>query len=81
VYNDKNESIGDVDDLILTQDGKISAAIIGVGGFLGMGEKAVAVPYSDLKFSKDSNGKLRVTVSTSKEALENAPAFKYDERS
>ncbi len=77
VYNASDEKIGDINDLILGSDGKISSAVIGVGGFLGMGEKLVAVPFSDLKFSRDANGNIRVSLASTKEALEKAPDFKY----
>jgi sporulation protein YlmC with PRC-barrel domain len=77
VYNKANEKIGDVNDLILGPDGKISSAVIGVGGFLGMGEKLVAVAFSDMQLNRDANGTMRITVNSTKEALENAPDFKY----
>jgi sporulation protein YlmC with PRC-barrel domain len=77
VYNAANEKIGDINDLILASDGQITSAVIGVGGFLGMGEKLVAVPFSDLKFGRDSSGNARVSLSSTKEALEKAPDFKY----
>ena len=77
VYNKANEKIGDVNDLILGPDGKIASAVIGVGGFLGMGEKLVAVSFSDLQLNRDADGTMRVTVNSTKEALENAPDFKY----
>ena len=51
VYNQQNEKIGDVDDVLMDKDGKAKLAVIGVGGFLGMGEHNVAVNFSDLKFS------------------------------
>ena len=82
VYNAANEKIGDVNDLILGSDGKISNAVIGVGGFLGMGEKLVAVPFNELKFSTDENGNTHITLDRNKESLESAPDFKYaDKRS
>jgi hypothetical protein len=52
VYNDSNQSIGSVDDLIVGQDGKISTAVISVGGFLGIGSKLVRVPYDQLRFEE-----------------------------
>lgn len=77
VYNANDEKIGDINDLLLGADGKISSAVIGVGGFLGMGEKLVAVPFGDLKFSRDENGNVRASLASTKEALEKAPDFKY----
>jgi hypothetical protein len=52
VYNDNNQSIGTVDDLIVGQDGKVSTAVISVGGFLGIGSKLVGVPYNQLRFEE-----------------------------
>ncbi|MBV9785479.1 MAG: PRC-barrel domain-containing protein [Acidisphaera sp.] len=54
VYNDQNQSIGTVNDLIVGQDGKISQAVISVGGFLGMGTKLVGVPFDQLRFDEKS---------------------------
>ncbi len=51
VYNDSNEKIGSINDLLMEKSGKINAAVIGVGGFLGMGEHLVAVSFDKLKFS------------------------------
>ena len=50
VYNDKNESVGSVNDLLTDKSGKIVAVVIGVGGFLGVGEHLVAVPFEKVKF-------------------------------
>lgn len=49
VYND-SEKVGDIEELLLDGSGKVSAVVIGVGGFLGMGEHQVAVPFGQLKF-------------------------------
>jgi sporulation protein YlmC with PRC-barrel domain len=51
VYNDKSEKIGSINDLLMDKSGNIKAAVIGVGGFLGMGEHLVAVSFNELKFS------------------------------
>jgi sporulation protein YlmC with PRC-barrel domain len=50
VYNDKNESIGSINDMLTEKDGKIKAVVIGVGGFLGVGEHLVAIPFEKVKF-------------------------------
>jgi sporulation protein YlmC with PRC-barrel domain len=50
VYNDKNESIGSINDLLTDKSGNIKAVVIGVGGFLGMGSHLVAVPFDKVKF-------------------------------
>ena len=53
VYNNGNEKIGDISELILDQSGKVSAVVIGVGGFLGIGEHYVAVPYDQIRWSSE----------------------------
>ena len=50
VYNQNNEKLGDVSELLADQTGKIQTAILGVGGFLGVGERMVAVSFDQLKF-------------------------------
>ena len=50
VYNNNNEKIGDINELITDSSGKIDVVVIGVGGFLGMGERNVGLPWSQLKF-------------------------------
>ena len=62
VYNDRDERIGSVDDLIVGQDGKISEAVLSVGGFLGIGAKLVAVPYDQLRFEERTESRTAVGV-------------------
>ncbi|MEH2488053.1 PRC-barrel domain-containing protein [Bradyrhizobium sp. AZCC 2230] len=54
IYNDANESIGSINDLLMDKSGAVKIAVIGVGGFLGMGEHLVAVPYEKLKFVNEA---------------------------
>ncbi|MBR0707257.1 MULTISPECIES: PRC-barrel domain-containing protein [Bradyrhizobium] len=54
VYNDANENIGSINELLMDKSGNIKIAVIGVGGFLGMGEHLVAVPYEKLKFVNEA---------------------------
>jgi hypothetical protein len=75
IKNAANETIGDVNDVLIGDNGKISAVIVGVGGFLGMGEKDVALPYDQLVFAKDAGDDLVVTTSATKESLETAPEY------
>jgi sporulation protein YlmC with PRC-barrel domain len=80
--NADNVTIGDVNDVVTDSSGKAIGAVIGVGGFLGIGEKDVAVPFEDLKFSRDDDNDVRIEVDISKEALTNAPDFEsLDEQS
>ncbi|MBR1148100.1 PRC-barrel domain-containing protein [Bradyrhizobium sp. AUGA SZCCT0431] len=53
VYNEANEKLGDVNEIILDKNGKVSAVVIGVGGFLGMGEHDIAVSMDKLKFMEE----------------------------
>ncbi len=53
IYGANNEKIGDVDDIILDQQGKVEAVVIGVGGFLGIGEKQVALPFDQVEWMTD----------------------------
>jgi sporulation protein YlmC with PRC-barrel domain len=53
VYNEANEKLGDINELILDKNGKINAVVIGVGGFLGMGEHDIAVTMDKLKFIEE----------------------------
>jgi sporulation protein YlmC with PRC-barrel domain len=73
VYNDKNEKIGTIDDLIITPDRSVSYAIIGAGGFLGIGKHDVAIPISQLKLEKDKF----ILPGATKEALKAMPKFEY----
>ena len=53
VYNEANEKLGDINELILDKNGKVNAVVIGVGGFLGMGEHDIAVTMDKLKFIEE----------------------------
>jgi sporulation protein YlmC with PRC-barrel domain len=53
VYNNNNDDIGDINEIIVGKDGRIQAVVIGVGGFLGMGEHDVAVPFNQVKFVEE----------------------------
>lgn len=69
------EHIGDVNNLVIGEGGEVAAVIIGVGGFLGIGEKNVAVNYAELEWVTAEDGSERFVLNTSKEALETAPNF------
>jgi hypothetical protein len=76
VVNAENESVGEINDLLTDSNGKIIAALIGVGGFLGLGEKDVAVSFDDLKLVRDENNTVTAMLNTTKDALAQAPDFK-----
>ena len=74
VYNETGEKIGIIDDLIVRPDDRVMFGVVSVGGFLGIGDRLIAVPYR--AFSMDTDGKLLLAGIT-KEDLKNAPAFRY----
>ena len=73
VVNDANEKVGDINDVLIDSKGKVAAVIVGVGGFLGMGEKDVALTFDQLSFSSDNNDPLVVKTNATKESLQAAP--------
>jgi hypothetical protein len=73
VVNDANETIGKIDDILISSDGKQPYAVLSIGGFLGMGSHLVVVPYDSLTFANK-----KVTLpGGSKEGLKMLPEFKY----
>ena len=77
VVNNDGETVGDINEIVLDGAGKATAAVIGVGGFLGMGEHEVAVNFDSLKVALDGNGKATVTLNATKESLKAAPQWKW----
>jgi sporulation protein YlmC with PRC-barrel domain len=75
VYSNNNENVGDINDIIIGKDGRVQGVVIGVGGFLGLGEKDVLIPLDRVQFSRDNNNNQRMVIADSKQDLENAPAF------
>jgi len=78
VYDPGDNKIGEIDDVLLDKDGKATALMIGVGGFLGMGEKHVAVPFNAVHTTTKNNNKFYLVMNSTKDALKAAPGFKYD---
>lgn len=74
VMNDHKDSIGTVEDLIITENEKVPTAVLSVGGFLGIGTKYVAVPFSDLKVT---NNKDVMMTGATKASLKALPEFKF----
>lgn len=77
VYDPSDAKIGEISDVLLNKEGKVDAFIIAVGGFLGVGEKDVAVPFGSIH-AANKNGKWYLTMNTTKDALKNARGYKYD---
>lgn len=84
VYDGPNQdadNLGNISDLVVNGNGDIAAVVIGVGGFLGIGEKQVAVDFSSLKVVLAADNTKRFVVQTSKDELTNAPDFKTVDKS
>jgi sporulation protein YlmC with PRC-barrel domain len=77
VYDPSDAKIGEITDVLVGKDGKVEAFIVSVGGFLGMGEKDVAVPFSAVH-GTEKNGKWYLTMNSTKDALKGAHGYKYD---
>lgn len=77
VVNSANEKIGDINEIVLGKDGKVAAVIVGVGGFLGIGEREVAVSFNSLQMRRDQNDRLVVVVNATKDVLKSAPEWRW----
>jgi len=79
VYNDKDEKIGTIDEILLDKEHKATAAVLSVGGFLGLGAKLVEVPYEQLQFGdtrETSENRVKMPGAT-KESLQGMADFRY----
>ena len=77
VHSPADEAVGDINDLIVNLDGSIEGVVIGVGGFLGIAEKDVAVEMAALSVATDpESGAVRLVLNATREDLDAAPAFK-----
>ena len=77
VYDPSEKKIGEISDVLVDNDGKIDGFIVAVGGFLGLGEKDVAVPFSAVQ-AIQRNGSWWLTMNATADQLKSAPGFKYD---
>jgi hypothetical protein len=78
VYDPSDNKIGEIMDVLIERGGKATALIIGVGGFLGAGEKDVAVPFDAVQVTTKGNNKYNLVMNATKDALKSAKGFKYD---
>jgi sporulation protein YlmC with PRC-barrel domain len=74
VYNQSNEKIGDISELLVDSSGKIQAVVVGVGGFLGMGERDVAIPFDQIKFVNEPRAVATTATTGTVATAPNAPA-------
>lgn len=91
IYNEQNDKVGDISDVILDSSGKVDGVVVGVGGFLGMGEHNVLLPMDKIKFSNESGKSTtgstssgskqwypdRGTIAANKDQLKAMKEFKY----
>ncbi|WP_089989835.1 PRC-barrel domain-containing protein [Cognatiyoonia koreensis] len=74
VYGPDNEDVGEISELMLTDDGQLDRAVTDVGGFLGMGERPIAVTRDEMEIVRfHDGGDLRVCIDSTQEALEQLP--------
>ena len=79
IYNNQNEKLGEVDDLVIENGKTLTGLVVGVGGFLGMGESYVVLDPSTVVINQQ-NGSWRAFVDTNKDTLKNAPKFQYTKK-
>ena len=72
--------IGEVNDFVLDHNGSVAAVIVGVGGFLGIGQKNVAINWEELQLVVDANGNQRLVANMTREQLENSADFERSEK-
>jgi sporulation protein YlmC with PRC-barrel domain len=78
VYDPNDSKIGDIRDVLVDREGKVTTLIVGVGGFLGMGEKDFAVPFNAVQVTNKNNNKWYLVMNSTEDALKSAKGFKYD---
>lgn len=76
VYNSANENIGTIEDIVLKPDGNTSTVVLSVGGFLGIGDKYVSVPFNTLRVARDGSS-IKVMTDGTKESLKALPDYQF----
>ena len=79
VYDESNYKVGEIQDMLVDRNGSINAVLLSVGGFIGMGEKDVALPLDSLKMN-ERDGRSWLSINVTKQVLRNAPAYVHDRR-
>ena len=77
VYNQQNENVGEIEDIIVDGNRTIRAFVLSVGGFLGLNERYVALDAGSVTVTRQGD-KLRAVINASRDDLRNAPAFKFE---
>jgi sporulation protein YlmC with PRC-barrel domain len=81
VYDPKDAKIGQIMDVLVDKSGKVTSFIVGVGGFLGAGEKDVSVPFDAVRITTKDNNKWYLVMNATKDDLKSATGFTYDKES
>jgi sporulation protein YlmC with PRC-barrel domain len=79
VFNASGERVGDIAEVLFDKSGRVTAVVIGVGGFMGMGAKSVALPYQAVTYGV-KDGERQIIVPLTKEVLLKAPDYKLTEK-
>jgi sporulation protein YlmC with PRC-barrel domain len=79
IYNNQNDSVGEIEDLVIDNGKTITGVVVSVGGFLGLGESYVVLDPSTIVLNQ-KDGKWKAFVDTSKDNLKNAPKFTYSKK-
>jgi len=79
VFGANDEALGEIGDLVFTPEGNIQGVVVDVGGFLGIGEKPVAIGYDTLNIQREEGGELKLSVPATQDQLEGAPAFQSEQ--
>jgi len=81
VYDPKDAKIGEIMDVLVDKSGRVTSLIVGVGGFVGAGEKDVSVPFDAVHITTKNNNKWYLVMNATKDELKSAPGFTYDKDS
>ncbi|WP_296709561.1 PRC-barrel domain-containing protein [Rhodoblastus sp.] len=82
VYSPSDEKVGSIEYLVMNKSGQVDAVVVGVGGFLGIDKKDVALTFSSLNVAYDvDNSVKKITANVTKESMKNAPAYSYLKKS
>ncbi|MEO0852035.1 MAG: PRC-barrel domain-containing protein [Cyanobacteria bacterium J06648_11] len=73
IVNAENETIGDINDVVVDSSGNVEQVIVGVGGFLGLGERNVGIAYDKLSVGKKADGAIKITTALTRTDLEKMP--------
>jgi sporulation protein YlmC with PRC-barrel domain len=80
IRNLENDDVGEIEDIIFDHNRNLRAVIVSVGGFLGIGQRQVAIDPSSIVVSRNEDGDVEAVMNTTRDDLRNAPEFRFDER-